>query len=98
MTNIKLIKLATGMEFVGDWQDHVLKRAFQVLVQPVNDQQYKLGLVPIAVSIEDAQKGVDVTPPLAQLLGIYNPTTELRDVYCKLTGNIIVSPPTSLFE
>lgn len=93
MANLKLVKLSSGMELIGDHEASpegaVLNAAFQVVVQQVNETQFSLGLAPLSVAADGAEKGLYVTRPWADVLGVYEPTTLLRDTYQQMTGGII---------
>lgn len=93
MANLRLVKLISGMELMGDCDPSpegvTLTAAFQVMVQPVSDTQYSLGLVPLSVAVEGAAKGLTLAPSWSQILGVYNPTAALSETYHRMTGSII---------
>lgn len=101
MANIKLVKLASGMELIGDCDADPegvrLAAAFQVVVQPVNETQYSLGLIPISVAADGAVNGLDVGRPWSEVLGVYPPTAALSETYQRMTGSIItLSKPANV--
>lgn len=103
MANIKLVKLVSGLEFIGDYYSGTpdsicMRAAFQVVVHQVNPKQFSLGLAPISVAAKDGAKGLNVVVHMTHLLGPpFEPTTELHETYCKLTGAVIIPPPTPLY-
>lgn len=94
MTNIKIVKLVSGLELIGDCTTSSegvrIKAAFQVVVQPVNEKQFTVGLAPLSAAIAGADKGLLITRPWADILGgVYPPIPALIETYQRLTGSII---------
>ncbi len=71
---------------------YALTEAFQVVVQPVNEHQFSLGLAPLSVAVQGAEKGLHAAADLSQVLGIYEPTEALRETYQRMTAAIITPP------
>lgn len=94
MANIKLVKLTSGLELIGDCTTSLegvtIEAAFQVVVQPVNEKQFSIGLAPLSAAIEGADKGLTITRPWADIFGgVHSPIPSLIETYQRLTGAII---------
>lgn len=102
MANLKLVKLMSGLELIGDCDTSSegvkIEAAFQVVVQPVSGTQFSLGLAPLSASIEGADRGLIVTRPWADIFGIYPAIPALIEAYQRLTGSIITPPKPVLVK
>lgn len=101
-TNIKIVKLMSGLEVIGSCdaspEGVKLEAAFQVVVQPVNQTQFSLGLAPLSAAIEGADKGLLVTRSWADIFGVYPAVPALIEAYQRLTGSIITPPKPVLVK
>lgn len=102
MANLKLVKLMSGLELIGDCDASPegvnIESAFQVVVQPVSGTQFSLGLVPLSAAVAGADKGLLVTRPWADIFGVYTAIPELIEAYKRLTGSIITPSKPMLVQ
>jgi len=102
MANIKLVKLMSGLELIGDCSASAegvsIPAAFQVVVQPVNEKQFTIAIAPLSAAVEGADKGLMVVRPWSDVFGVYPPTAALIDAYQRLVGAIITPPRPMLVQ
>lgn len=100
MSDITIIKLASGIEVIGKWVSNPLNKqvrleeALHVSVQPSGDGQVEIGLGPLSVAIA-MEAGVTGHPFEAypeQVLMSGMPVPQVLEAYLQATSRIVTAP------
>ena len=84
--NIKIVKLISGEELIGDWDRNKLTISNPVVMIPVSKDQ--LGFQPWSPLSEDE----DIKLKEQHILAILTPDTKLQNEYNRVYGSGLVMP------
>lgn len=96
---IQCIRLSTGDDIIGELEHnsladtYTIKEPLSIIVMPTGNNNFTVGLAPFLPFTEKTGSGRTFTFKGQHVLTTYEPSTELRNEYSRITGGIVLAKP-----